>query len=143
MELIKTTAWKSKKFMGLVIKQIISKEPLDPWPAVKNTPLFILCDKKKQVSYCTIKSWKNGSELGTCVTEEKFRGKGYSSKLITEVLKNYEHMYVTCETKLEGFYNKFGFKKIKEGPYPIKQRLGIVNLYNKIFGGKKYITLER
>ncbi len=144
MKIIKITTWKNKKFLNLFIKQMLSKSPLDPWPVIKNSPLFVLYDsnKNKEVSYCTVKSWKNGFELGNVLTEKKLRGRGYSSKLINIVLKDYKKIYVTCETNLEGFYKKFYFEKIKYPPYPLKQRVGFVNFFS-FLGGKKYICMER
>ena len=140
MKIVKTTAWKDGKFIGLFFKQLLSKDPLDPWPILKDAHLFIAYDENKPVSYCTIKNWKTCLELGTVVTEKKFRGKKYSSKLISGVLKDYGPIYVTCKTGLEGFYNQFGFKKIAEGPSPIKQRIKFANFFTI---GREYITMKR
>ncbi|KHO55296.1 MAG: hypothetical protein QT10_C0003G0013 [archaeon GW2011_AR19] len=144
MKIIKTTTWKNKKFLNLFIKQMLSKSPLDPWPVIKNSPLFVLYNphENKEVSYCTIKSWNNLFELGNVLTEKKLRGKGYSSELINKVLEDYKKIYVTCETNLESFYKKFDFEKIKYSPYPIKQRVGFVNFFS-FLGTKKYICMER
>ena len=53
MKIIKTTTWKNKKFLNLFIKQMLSKSPLDPWPVIKNSPLFVLYNphENKEVSY--------------------------------------------------------------------------------------------
>lgn len=141
MQIIKTTTLKNCKFLNLYFKQLLSKDPLDPWPIIKNASLFVAYDKDKPVSYCTIKNWGTCFELGSVVTEKKFRRKGYSSKLISEVLKGHNNLYVTCKNQLEDFYNKFGFKKIKNAPYPIKQRIDFANFFSFLMG-EKYIVME-
>ena len=137
MQIIETRPWKKIGFIALVFKEF-----LDPWPIIKNSPLFILYNKKEEVSFCTIKNWGNSVELGTVVTKKKYRGKGYSTKLINYVIKGYKEVYVVCAPKLINFYSKFGFKQIKDAPYPIKQRVKFANLFARLFG-KNYIIMKR
>ena len=134
MRLVKTRVWKSRKFIGLIIKEI-----LDPWPIIKNSPLFILYDKEEPVSYCTVKDWGTCLELGSGVTPKKLRRKGYGRKLLKEMLKNYKNIYVVCKPRLGNSLKKFGFKRVKKAPYPIKQRTAFVNFF---IIGKKYIVMK-
>lgn len=133
MEVKKTKALKNGKFIGLVIK-----EKLDISSLVKNALLYILYDNCEPVSFCTVKEWKTCLELGTVVTPKKLRKKGYSSRLLMEVLKNYDKIYLICEKDLENFYNRFDFEKVENLPSPISIRKDLANLFSD-----KYIAMMR
>ncbi len=60
-------------------------------------------------------------QLGTVMTKEDQRGKGYSRMLMEEVMKDYEGkvdgMYLWGNDSVIDFYPKFGFKEAKEYQY--------------------------
>ncbi len=60
-------------------------------------------------------------QLGTVMTKEDQRGKGYSRMLMEEVMKDYEGkvdgMYLWGNDSVVNFYPKFGFKEAKEYQY--------------------------
>lgn len=60
-------------------------------------------------------------QLGTIMTDNDHRGKGYARTLMEEILKDYEGkvdgIYLFANDSVLGFYPKFGFKEAKEYQY--------------------------
>ena len=60
-------------------------------------------------------------QLGTIMTDNDQRGKGYAGALMEEVMKDYEGrvdgIYLFANNSVLGFYPKFGFKQAKEYQY--------------------------
>lgn len=60
-------------------------------------------------------------QLGTIMTDEDYRGKGYARTLMEEVLKDYEGkvdgIYLYANDSVLDFYPKFGFNVAKEYQY--------------------------
>ena len=138
MQIIETNFWKLPEAIFLVLK-----ECLDPTPIVKNSPVCVLYDKGKLVSFGSVKKWKTCIELGTLVTKKQYRGKGYASKLVRHSLKKHKTAYLVCRPELERFYKRFGFRKVATAPYPIPQRIGFVNFFIRLFGREPIIIMKR
>ena len=65
---------------------------------------------------------KKAIQLGTVMTDEHYRKKGLSRKLMDTVLKEYEDydlIYLFASDSALDFYPKFGFKKVIEGKYEL------------------------
>lgn len=60
-------------------------------------------------------------QLGTIMTDEDHRGKGYARILMEEIMKDYEGkvdgIYLFANDSVLGFYPQFGFKEAKEYQY--------------------------
>ncbi len=60
-------------------------------------------------------------QLGTIMTDEDHRGKGYARALMEEIMKDYEGkadgIYLFANDSVLEFYPKFGFKEAKEYQY--------------------------
>ncbi len=60
-------------------------------------------------------------QLGTIMTDDNFRGKGYARALMEEVLKDYEGkvdgIYLYANDSVLDFYPKFGFRVTREYQY--------------------------
>lgn len=65
-------------------------------------------------------SKKHFIQLGTVMTDEKYRNRGYSRRLMEEVEKDYagvDGVYLFANDSVLDFYPKFGFKKASEYGY--------------------------
>lgn len=84
------------------------------------------------VNICNIR-WKKKirhlAQLGTVMTDSKYRGKGYASDLIkrasADCLKSFEGIYLYAEECNVPFYEKLGFKRIEE--YQCRKQVNITN----------------
>lgn len=89
----------------------------------KENGAVIGCIRIKELSAGT-------SELASLVVDENYRGNGIGKKLVGEMLKQYQKrpVYLLCDLKNAGFYEKCGFKII-DGKFLPSDLLA---LYNKI-----------
>lgn len=65
-------------------------------------------------------SKKHFIQLGTVMTDERYRGRGYSRRLMEEVEKDYagvDGIYLFANDSVLDFYPKFGFEKASEYGY--------------------------
>lgn len=84
------------------------------------------------VSVCNIK-WKSRiyhlAQLGTIMTDEDHRKKGYCERIMKTVLadcdRSYEGTFLYTDRNMEAFYEKFGFKTVKE--YQCRKKVNITN----------------
>ena len=84
------------------------------------------------VNICNIR-WRSRirhlAQIGTVMTEEESRGKGYAKTLMEEVLRvcsnSYEGIYLYSDLKTGPFYEQFGFERIWE--YRFSKSVNITN----------------
>lgn len=63
---------------------------------------------------------KNFIQIGTVMTDEKYRKMGYGRKIIERVIddyKDYDGIYLFANDRARGFYDKIGFKPIDQYEY--------------------------
>ena len=84
------------------------------------------------VNVCNIK-WRSRvhhlAQLGTVMTDPKYRGRGYSKKLMETVLaeceRSFEGVYLFAEDRMSPFYEQFGFTRKSE--YQCRKKVNITN----------------
>ncbi len=122
---------------------LIITEWMDTLAFLMNAKVYMLLDRNKLISICCIKDFGKIIELGVVITTKKQRGKGRMGKLLNHVLKKYGTLYLICLCNLEGYYKKFGFKKIKKAPWQLSLRAGVYNFFAKLFGREQIVYMKR
>ena len=81
--------------------------------AVNNDEEFLGCGQ--------VKEHRDGSlELASIAVKPEWRNLGIARKIIEHLIAIYPHpLYLTCRSKLGGFYEKFGFHIIEMEEMPI------------------------
>ena len=82
------------------------------------------------VSVCNIK-WKSRirhlAQIGTVMTHKDRQGRGYCDNIMKKVLadcdRSFEGTFLYTDSSMEGFYEKYGFKRIKE--YQCRKKVNI------------------
>ncbi len=137
MQIVETNIWKTSETIWIILKEVI-----DPFPAI-NSKFYALYKAKNLVSICAVKKWKNALELGVVITKKQYRGKGYATKLLCNVLRKYSKIYLLCNPKREEFYNRLGFKKVRTSPAAISYRVYIANIFRGLFALPLLIMMKR
>lgn len=119
------------------IRRIISLVQINPISL--NWRRFILAvDRQGKIIGCgQVKPHGDGSlELASIAVLPDWRSKGIARAIIEHLLKQYPgRLYLTCRSRLEPLYQKFGFQRLQIADMPpYFQRLSrLVALFNKLF----------
>ena len=119
------------------IRQIISLVQINPISL--NWRRFILAvDRQGKIIGCgQVKPHGDGSlELASIAVLPDWRGNGIARRIIDQLLEQYPgRLFLTCRSRLEPLYQKFGFQAIQLADMPpYFQRLSrLVPLFNKLF----------
>lgn len=138
MKIVETRVLYSAGVMKLIIT-----EWMDTLAFLMNAKVYKLVNRGKLISICCIKNFGSIIELGVVITTNKYRGKGYMSRLLKHVLKEYGTLYLICLKRLEKYYRKFGFKTIKKAPWPLRIRAGPYNFFAGLFSWEKIVYMKR
>jgi len=138
MKIVETRVLYSAGVMKLIIT-----EWMDTLAFLMNAKVYKLVQGNKLISVCCIKNFGKVIELGVVITTKKYRGKGYMSKLLKHVLKDYGTLYLICLKCLEKYYRKFDFKTIKKAPWPLRIRAGPYNFFAGLLGWEKIVYMKR
>ena len=122
---------------------IIISEWMDTLAILMNSKVYMLYDEGVLRSICCVKNYGRSQELGIVITRNKYRKKGYMSKLLRYVVKKYDKLYLISYPELEKFYKKFGFRMIQNAPLPISVRANFYNFFARILGLKPVILMKR
>lgn len=125
------------------VMHLIWAEWMDTLAFLMNAKVYTLFDRNQLISVCCIKNFGKVMELGVVITALKFRGRGYMARLLNNVLKKYGTLYLICLSAMEGYYAKFGFKRIKKAPWPLSVRAGPYNFFAHFFGWDKIVYMIR
>lgn len=109
---------------------------------------YVLADNDKVIANASVNIvdtvWQGGPrryiQIGTVMTDPKYRGQGLSRYLIKEILADWEDkcdcIYLFANNTVLDFYPKFGFTKAKEFQYT-SRLIGLGSLFRKLDMDKK------
>ncbi len=124
-----------------VIRQLIRESRLNP--SGLNWRRFLIAETPEgQFAGCgQIKPHPEGTlELASIAVREPYREHGLASRLIKQLLANEptRPIYLTCDSTLSPFYEKFGFRilELAEMPAYYRRLSRLVNLFLFIFKRK-------
>ena len=77
-------------------------------------------DRGRIIGVVQVKSHGDGSrELASLAVVPEYRGQGVGSALVRELLATEgESVYLTCADRLEGYYVRFGFRRLESTEMP-------------------------
>jgi N-acetylglutamate synthase-like GNAT family acetyltransferase len=129
------------------IRHIISLAQINPTSL--NWRRFVLAvDRDGKIIGCgQVKPHSDGSlELASIAVLPDWRGKGIARAIIEHLLEQYPgRIYLTCRSRLEPLYQKFGFQALQFADMPpYFQRLSqLVALFNKLFHQPDHLSVMR
>ena len=128
MPIVASRLW----WQPLVVWNILrnaTKQELDP--LLFNEKVFLHTDHGVTTSYCVLREVAGYRQLMDVFTYPEYRGKGYASALIREVvLKSDLPVYLICRRKVVSFYEKLGFAEDTNPPTTLSCRLGMLNTFS-------------
>ncbi len=82
------------------------------WIAVGESGSLVACGQ--------VKLHGDGSrELASIAVVREWRGKGLARAIIQRLLREHPgRLYLTCRARLEGFYQRFGFRRVEDSDLP-------------------------
>ena len=108
-------------------------------PTGLDWPRFILAeDGGAVVGVGQIKPHRDGThELASIAVIPARQGQGVGSAIIEELIRREKGtLHLTCRSRLKGFYERFGFKRLEERDYPpyFARRMPMINAFLRPFG---------
>lgn len=117
------------------IKAMIRREKLDPTSLDWRN--FLIAEHNGQMAGIgQVKRYWGCNELGSLVTEPEYRGQGIAGQLITALEAQAGlPLYLLCVSKLESFYQQFGYQTISWWDAPTVLRLKLAGAFTfRLFG---------
>lgn len=105
-----------------------------------NWPHFVVAEEDGTIiGVGQVKSHGDGSrELASIAVVPPLQGQGIGSALIKALLVREQGMvlHLTCRSQLEGYYSRFGFRRLRPADYPpyFGRLIPLVNLIVRFFG---------
>lgn len=99
-----------------LIKQMVREARLDPTKLLWQN--FLLAEVDGEVvGIGQVRHHGDGSrELGSLVTKKGYKRKGVAGQIIAALeARHPKPMYLFCVSKLESFYNRFGYQTVRDG----------------------------
>jgi N-acetylglutamate synthase-like GNAT family acetyltransferase len=84
-------------------------------------PRFLVADDRERIiGVVQVKSHRDGSrELASLAVVPEYRGQGVGSALVRDLLATEgDSVYLTCADRLEGYYIRFGFRRLEPTEMP-------------------------
>jgi len=119
------------------IRQIVRAANINPTGL--DWPRFIVAeDGGAIVGVGQVKTHRDGTrELASIAVSPTRQGQGVGSAIIQELLRR-EHgtVHLTCRSQLQGYYERFGFKRLEKRDYPpyFARRMPMINAFLRPFG---------
>ena len=140
MKIIKSRLW---KHLGLITTILKNSPPLDPSVIIFNPQVYLI-KKRKIISFLTLKKYDKFYELKTAYTYPGYRNKGYAMKLVKYATSDVSSDFlIQCDSKLEKFYNKCGFKRTNKMSFLFHIREKLFNFLLSIVFGYKIMTMRK
>ena len=120
-----------------LIKRMIREARLDPSKLLWQN--FLMAEVDGQVvGIGQVRHHEDGArELGSLVTSKGYQGKGVAGQIIAALEARYpKPMYLFCLSKMEPFYNRFGFRTVTDGrelPWALRRKYRLTHLM-RLFG---------
>jgi N-acetylglutamate synthase-like GNAT family acetyltransferase len=105
-----------------------------------NWPHFVVAEEDGAIiGVGQVKSHGDGSrELASIAVVPPLQGQGIGSALIKALLVREQGMvlHLTCRSQLEGYYSRFGFRRLRPADYPpyFRRLIPLANLIVRFFG---------
>jgi amino-acid N-acetyltransferase len=119
-----------------LIKQMIRDARLDPSKLLWQN--FLIAEMDGQVvGLGQVRHHADGAyELGSLVTKKGYQGKGIAGQIIGALEARYpKPLYLFCLSKMEPFYNRFGFQTVTDGrelPWALRRKYRLTHLMRLI-----------
>jgi amino-acid N-acetyltransferase len=112
-----------------------------------NWPNFIVAEEGGAVvGIGQVKAHGDGSrELASIVVVPARQGSGVGSAVIRTLLASYPGvLHLTCRRELQGYYERFGFRRLVRAEYPpyFARMIPLVNLIGRL-GGIQILVMRR
>jgi N-acetylglutamate synthase-like GNAT family acetyltransferase len=110
-------------------------------------PNFLVAEEEgRVVGIGQVKTHRDGShELASMAVVPDRQGAGIGSAIIEALLKGHGDgvLYLTCRRELEGYYERFGFHRVKPADSPYFARLlPVINVFARM-AGTRIILMRR
>ena len=135
----KSKIWDDRNVIKTIFKNIPT---LDPLSVLFNSDLYSISENNRKVSFATLKKMGSAYELGTVFTDRDFRGKGYASLLVQDIIKQNPKIFVLCEPSLKSFYKRQGFNECIKCHSIVDVRRRLFNFFLTPFVGYKISSLK-
>jgi amino-acid N-acetyltransferase len=128
------------------IRRFIKDARLNPMSL--NWPNFVMAEEDGEVvSVGQVKAHGDGSrELASIVVVPARQGRGIGSAVIRTLLASNPGavLHLTCRRELEGYYERFGFRRLNRADYPsyFGRLIPLVNLIGR-FAGTRILVMRR
>ena len=118
------------------IRQIVRAANINPTGL--DWPRFILAeDGGAIVGVGQVKPHRDGTrELASIAVVPDRQGQGVGSAIIEELLRREKGtLHLTCRSRLQGYYERFGFRLLAPGDYPpyFARRIPMINTFLRPF----------
>jgi N-acetylglutamate synthase-like GNAT family acetyltransferase len=112
-----------------------------------NWPNFVVAQEDGEVvGVGQVKAHGDGSrELASIVVVRAHQGQGIGSAVIRTLLaSNPAVLHLTCRRELQGYYERFGFRRLNGSDYPpyFGRMIPLVNLIGR-FAGMRILVMRR
>lgn len=116
-----------------------------------NWPNFIVAQEDSKfdvevVGVGQVKAHRDGSrELASIVVKPARQGGGIGSEVIRTLVASHPGvLHLTCRRELQGYYERFGFRRLDRSEYPpyFARMIPLVNLVGW-FGGIQIVVMRR
>lgn len=120
-----------------LIKQMIREARLDPTKLLWQN--FLMAEMDGQVvGIGQVRHHADGArELGSLVTKKGYKGKGVAGAIIAALEARYpKPMYLFCASKMEPFYNRFGYQTVQAArdiPWAMRRKYRLAQIL-RVFG---------
>jgi amino-acid N-acetyltransferase len=120
-----------------LIKQMVREARLDPSKLIWQN--FVMAEVNGEVvGIGQVRHHADGAhELGSLYTKKAYQGQGIAAQIIAALEAKYEKpMYLFCMSKMEPFYNRFGYQRVEDGktlPWALRRKYRLTHLV-RLFG---------
>jgi amino-acid N-acetyltransferase len=121
----------------VLIKQMIREARLDPSKLLWQN--FLLAEVDGEiVGIGQVRHHADGAlELGSLYTKKGYQGQGIAGQIIAALEARYpKPMYLFCMSKMEPFYNRFGYQTVTDGhelPWALRRKYWLIHIM-RLFG---------
>ena len=126
-----------------VIRKMVFKERLDPTSL--NWRHFLVAEDENQVvGIGQIKEYPGCQELGSLVVHPAYRAQGVGAQLM-DALENKagRPLYLLCESKMEGYYVRFGYETITWWQSPLFLKIKLLPAMPFLLFGIRVLVMRK
>jgi N-acetylglutamate synthase-like GNAT family acetyltransferase len=141
-----TTIRAAKAEDQVTIRRLIRAANLNPM-SLKWPNFLIAEDAGEVVGIGQVKAHRDGSrEVASIAVVPSRQRQGIGSLMVNALIDRHGEgvLHLTCQRKNEGYYERFGFLRVRRGEYPpyFARLLPVVNIFARL-GGSEIILMRR